>query len=108
MKSLVGDLLDFAQLSNGKFRKIEEKFNIRKTILEVIRIQEYKAMKKGVKIKTIFSNFDDGMLIDENPSSSLLEIDEDLGDQMYVICSDEQRIVQVVLNLLSNALKFTE
>jgi signal transduction histidine kinase len=71
MKSLVGDLLDFAQLSNGKFRKVEEQFNIRQTINEVIKIMDYKAMKKGVNIRTIFQNFDDEMLIDENPSSSI-------------------------------------
>jgi signal transduction histidine kinase len=74
MKSLVNDLLDFAQLSNGKFRKVEENFNIRKTINEVIRIQEYKAMKKGVKIKTVFSNFGDGLIVDENPSHSNFDI----------------------------------
>ena len=41
MKSLVGDILDFAQLQNGKFRKDEQFFNIRKTIKEVISILEY-------------------------------------------------------------------
>ena len=103
MKSLVGDLLDFAQLQNGKFRKVEEFFNIRKVINEVISIQEYKAKKKGISIQTTFKNFDRDIL-NEPVTSCISEMEE---DELYMICSDEQRIIQVVLNLLSNALKFT-
>ena len=58
MKSLVGDILDFAQLQNGKFRKDEHSYNIRKTIKEVISILEYLSKKKGVLIETFFNNFD--------------------------------------------------
>ena len=59
MKSLVGDILDFAQLQNGKFRKDEQLFNIRKTIKEVISILEYQAKKKGIEIDSFFLNFED-------------------------------------------------
>ena len=81
MKSLVGDLLDFAQLSNGKFRKVEEFFNIKKVIEEIIQIQEYKAKTKGVLIETIYKSFE--MESEESGANSLL----------YMVCSDEQRIV---------------
>jgi hypothetical protein len=37
-------------------------------------MQEYKAMKKGVKIKTVFSNFGEGLIVDENPSPSNFDI----------------------------------
>ena len=63
MKSLVGDLLDFAQLQKGKFRKDEHMFNIRKCLKETIAIQEYKAQKRGIVIKTIFENFESHNMI---------------------------------------------
>ena len=75
MKSLVGDLLDFAQLQNGKFRKDEHKFNIRRCLKEVISIQEYKAKTKGVSIETIFNGFQaKNSSFTENPASSLIDI----------------------------------
>tara|TARA_B110000285_G_C14756509_1_gene437616 strand:+ start:386 stop:568 length:183 start_codon:yes stop_codon:yes gene_type:complete len=58
MKSLVGDILDFAQLQNGKFRKDEQSYNIRKTLKEVISILGYLSKKKGVQIITSFKNFE--------------------------------------------------
>ena len=43
MKSLAQDLLDFAQLENGKFRKNEKLFDVHECIQEVVDIQKYKA-----------------------------------------------------------------
>ena len=77
---------------------------MRKTIKEVISILDYQAKKKGVKIHTFFKNFENQGLIEENPTSSLFDIQE---NHNYLIYSDEQRLVQVIMNLLSNALKFT-
>ena len=84
MISLANDLLDFAQLKNGKFRKQEKWFDANLCINEIINIQKYKAERKGIEIVTDFDH-------EEN-----------------IIFSDDQRILQVVLNLLSNALKFTD
>ena len=38
MKNLIQDLLDYAQIKSGKFRKNLKKFNIENTIKEVICI----------------------------------------------------------------------
>ena len=38
MKNLIQDLLDYAQIQNGKFRVNFEMFNIKHTIQEVIDI----------------------------------------------------------------------
>jgi signal transduction histidine kinase len=84
MISLANDLLDFAQLKNGKFRKQEKWMDVRTVVEEIINIQNYKAAKKSITINT---NFD---------------------DCRDIIFSDEQRILQIVLNLLSNSLKFTD
>mgnify|MGYP000913038103 FL=1 len=79
MTFLVQDLLDYAQLKSGKFRKNISKFNIMKTVQKVIKIQEQKALKKGIRL---FANF------------------ENIGaDFSPWVMSDEHRIMQVLLNL---------
>jgi len=40
---LVNDILDFAQLREGKFRKNQEIFYIDKAVEEVAKVQSYKA-----------------------------------------------------------------
>jgi len=72
-------------MKNGKFRKQEQWFDVHSIIREVITIQKYKADRKKIKIVTNFRS--------EEPA---------------MIYTDDQRILQVVLNLLSNALKFTD
>jgi len=81
---LVNDILDFAQLKSGMFRKNCQKFNLEDAINEVILVQKMKAEFLGVKLYSVFEGF-----------------------YNYMICSDMQRIQQVLLNLQSNALKFT-
>ena len=81
---LVNDILDFAQLKSGMFRKNCKKFNLEDAINEVILVQKMKAEYLGVKLYCVFEGFSN-----------------------YMICSDMQRIQQVLLNLQSNALKFT-
>ena len=72
-------------MKNGKFRKQEQWFDVHSIIREVITIQKYKADRKKIKIVTNFRS--------EEPA---------------MIYTDDQRILQVVLNLHSNALKFTD
>jgi signal transduction histidine kinase len=45
MEFLVQDLLDFAQIKAGKFRKNIKLFNIKEAIDQVVAIQSYKAKK---------------------------------------------------------------
>ena len=48
MESLVHDLLDYAQIKAGKFRKNLILFDIRKTVEEVKSILQEKADAKGI------------------------------------------------------------
>ena len=86
MGFLIQDLLDYAQIKAGKFRKNIKKFNIREAVQSVIDIQYRLANSRGLKL---YSEFID-----------ILEV--------CIIKSDEARIKQVLLGLQSNALKFTE
>lgn len=45
---MVQDLLDYAQIKAGKFRKNISEFNIRKSVEKVMSIQRLSAQKKGI------------------------------------------------------------
>lgn len=51
MSFLVDDLLDFAQLNAGKFRKVLKAFDLRDAIDEVVMIQKEKANLAGIKLQ---------------------------------------------------------
>jgi signal transduction histidine kinase len=88
----VEDILGFAQLKAGKFSKIVKKFNIKRCIEEIISIQIYQAKSKNIDLSCEFLGF---------------PVKKDLS-QNLLIESDEKRIKQVLMNLQSNALKFTK
>lgn len=54
MSFLVDDLLDFAQINNGKFRKVAKEFDLKEAVEEVIQIQKEKAKMQGIKLKARF------------------------------------------------------
>ena len=88
MNFIIQDLLDFSQIKNGKFRQNFQQFDIFETIYKVMQIQEPKAKVKDIEF---YSSFE-GSLGNKNS---------------HFICCDEQRIMQVLLGLQTNALKFT-
>ena len=51
MQSLIQDLLDYAQIKSGKFRKKLERFDLRKAITEVMSIQKNQAKAKNINIE---------------------------------------------------------
>lgn len=54
MSFLVDDLLDFAQLNAGKFRKVTKAFNLREAIAEVVSVQKEKAKMAGINLTCKF------------------------------------------------------
>ena len=55
MSFLVDDLLDFAQLNAGKFRKVVKKFDLKDAINEVVSIQKEKAKMAGIKLNYVYT-----------------------------------------------------
>jgi len=47
---LVNDLLSFAQISAGKFRKEISVMDVRQTVKEVMLIQKHKALMMGIEL----------------------------------------------------------
>lgn len=85
LQFLVQNMLDYAQIKAGNLRKNITEFSIKTCIEKVINIQKIQADSKGLEINTFYHGFTDDL----------------------TIYSDEQRIAQVLLCLVSNAIKFT-
>ena len=91
---MVQDMLDFAQIKQGKFRTNNEQFDIIEAVKDVMMIQQRKAEDNKTKLHANFVNVSD--------------VEQDnLGSYSSLIVTDKQRIMQVLLCLQSNALKFT-
>ena len=132
MSFLVDDLLDYAQLNNGKFRKINKEFDLREAIEEVVSIQEEKAKMQGITLKARFKPQEEGNVISMfnqkiETEKSILDIDTETIEskksrkfvridfpnkldpsEKIIIKTDKRRLQQILINLQSNALKFSE
>lgn len=83
--NIINDILDFSKVESGKMTLIPEPFITSELLHEEYTVFAFKSEEKGLVLK-----FD----IDENIPSSLI------GDNI--------RIKQVITNLLSNAMKYTD
>ncbi|CAI2387449.1 unnamed protein product [Moneuplotes crassus] len=83
---LVEDILDHAKIESGVFQINEDIFTMTQCIQEIQEVFILQASGKGLEL--------------------IINIDDRL--QNLSILSDKQRIKQVLMNLISNALKFTD
>jgi signal transduction histidine kinase len=81
---LVGDLVDWASIEQGKFRLEKNYFEMYKLIEEIIDGPKARALQKNIEIKT-----------------------EIIKEGLKMVLADKRRITQVVLNLLENAIRHT-
>ncbi len=83
--SLINDVLDISKIQSGHLiLHIEPDVNLHDELITTIEMAK--------------------PLIDEKP----IQIVEDIEDNLPIIAGDKRRIRQVLLNLLTNAIKFTE
>jgi len=80
MSFLVQEMLDYAQIKAGKFRKQTKAFNIREAIEKVMCIQRKKAQDQGIRFYATYTN-----IHDSQPNA----LD---GKHSPMIMADEQRI----------------
>ena len=56
MNSMIQDLLDYAQIKVGKFRKNITSFNLREVIEKVVSIMRNKGQAKGIAMPIVYEN----------------------------------------------------
>jgi len=82
---ILNDILDFSKIEAGKFELENNIFKINSVIQGVLDIFNVKAKEKGIKLQ--------------------LEYDDTLPE---FVTGDSVRVTQILSNLISNAIKFTE
>ncbi len=82
---LINDILDLAKIESGKSETNIKPLHLYELLETILDVLSFQAHNKGLEL--------------------LLDLDPRIGD---VIESDELKIKQVLINLLNNALKFTE
>lgn len=83
--SLINDILDFSKVESGKMEIVPVSYEMSSLLNDVINIVSKKISDKGLELAT--------------------EVDEKIP---YKLWGDEVRIRQVILNILNNAVKYTE
>ncbi|SUX48743.1 Signal transduction histidine-protein kinase BarA [Chryseobacterium indoltheticum] len=83
--SIISDILDFSKIESGKLELLIEKSNLYHMVSQVINVILYQSQKKNIEL--------------------LLNIESGLPKTLI---TDESRLKQILINLLGNAVKFTE
>ncbi|MDH4321935.1 MAG: GAF domain-containing protein [Desulfobulbaceae bacterium] len=83
--NIVNDILDFSKIEAGKLELEKTSFSLRGTVGSALSLLLIKAEEKSLALEWL--------------------IDEDVPDTLV---GDPGRLVQVIINLINNALKFTE
>jgi K+-sensing histidine kinase KdpD len=81
----INDLQDYGEIESGQFSVNFEEFSLRDLGKEVITLSQFQFQRKGLKLHLVIS--------DNVPQK---------------VCSDQKRIKQILLNLLSNGIQYTE
>jgi len=95
--TLINDILDLSKIEAGKIDVHIQKLSLRSMIEQLQRTFDPLAAQKGLRLET--------SIMDWNEDDSGDENDQESHD---IIVSDGQRLQQVLKNLVSNAVKFTE
>ena len=83
--SLINDVLDYSRIEAGKLEIVEDDYRLSELIADITSIAQERAEQKGLDCR--------------------ISIAERIPDGLH---SDEVRIKQILLNLISNAVKYTD
>lgn len=83
--NIISDILDMSKIEAGKYELALEKINVHEVVKSATRMVQARAEESGIK----------------------LEVNHETADDLIVV-ADRRAIKQILLNILSNALKFTK
>ena len=83
--TIINDILDFSKIEAGKFTLDSSEFDLDQTLQEIVRMMAVPAHEKGLEL-----------------------LYENRADLPEGVLGDPGRLRQIVVNLLGNAIKFTE
>ena len=83
--SIINDILDFSKIESGKMEIVEATYYLSSVLNDIFNMMRFKAQQKDLEFK--------------------IEVDETVPDILY---GDEVRIKQVIVNILNNAVKYTQ
>ncbi|MEO1261162.1 MAG: AAA family ATPase [Bacteroidota bacterium] len=84
LSELINDILDLSKIEAGKMTLSEEDLNLKQLVQSLYHLQKATAKEKGIELRYDF-----------DPATP------------QFICSDRSKLKQILLNLMSNAIKFT-
>ncbi|MGI9542381.1 MAG: ATP-binding protein [Cyclobacteriaceae bacterium] len=82
---LINDVLDVSRIESGKLELEEKPFSIKELLEDVIKLQAPSAKIKNIKLFSV--------------------VDHEIPE---LVLGDQTRLLQILINLVSNAIKFTE
>lgn len=85
LKDLINDILDFSKIESGEIELKEEEINLNDMFAQIISMMSVPAHQKGLEFDFTYDAVEDD-----------------------IIFCDPLRLRQIVVNLISNAIKFTE
>lgn len=83
--SLINNILDFSKIEDGKMSLVPVVFDVKELVNNLVNSISERARSKGLEL--------------------IIDIDESIPSRLY---GDDVRISQVIMNLLTNAVKYTE
>ncbi len=83
--SLINDILDISKIESGKMELMKEKYQLGMLLYDLLLVIQPRAEAKNLQL--------------------ILDIDENIPNELY---GDEVRIRQIITNILTNAVKYTE
>jgi PAS domain S-box-containing protein len=83
--NIINDILDFSKVEAGKLKLELTEFDLEQSILQICHLLTPKAEEKGIELIMNYSH-----------------------DSPRLVVADKERLRQIMLNLVGNAIKFTE
>jgi signal transduction histidine kinase len=89
LQKTISDILDMSKIDNNALSLNKEQFNLKETILPIVQDIKKQIIRDNKKVNIVYSN-------------------NDIQEKDIEIEGDKARIIQVMSNILDNAIKFTK